>query len=75
VRDVLFLVFSGFKRDSPGCFRGPPGLFPTLLHRQFSVPSRPMLRLLPAGLRQLRVVVRDIKPLCLPVLVRVDELA
>jgi hypothetical protein len=33
-----------------------------------------MLRLLPAWLRQLRVVVRDIKPLGLPVLVRVDEL-
>jgi hypothetical protein len=33
-----------------------------------------MLRLLPAGLRQLRVVVRDIKPLGLLVLVRVDEL-
>jgi hypothetical protein len=32
-----------------------------------------MLRLLPAGLRQLRVVVRDIKPLGLPVLVRVNE--
>jgi hypothetical protein len=33
-----------------------------------------MLGLLPAGLRQLRVVVRDIKPLGLPVWVRVDEL-
>jgi hypothetical protein len=32
-----------------------------------------MLRLLPAGLRQLRVVVRDIKPLGLPVLVQVNE--
>jgi hypothetical protein len=33
-----------------------------------------MLRLLPAGLWQLRVVVSNIKPLDLPVLVRVDEL-
>jgi hypothetical protein len=33
-----------------------------------------MLLLLPAGLRQVWVVIRDIKPLGLPFLVRVDEL-
>jgi hypothetical protein len=33
-----------------------------------------MLRLLPAQLRQLRVVVGDVKPLRLPILVRFDEL-
>jgi hypothetical protein len=32
-----------------------------------------MLRLLPARLWQLRVVVGDVKPLRLPILVRVDE--
>jgi hypothetical protein len=29
-RCVVFYFFAGFKRDSPGCFRGPPGLSPTV---------------------------------------------
>jgi hypothetical protein len=27
------LVFSGFKQDSPGCFRGPSGLSPTHIEK------------------------------------------
>jgi hypothetical protein len=35
----------------------------TLLHRRLEVPPGPVLRLLPARLWQLRVVISDVEPL------------
>jgi hypothetical protein len=46
----------------------------TLLHRQLGIPPGLVHRLLPAGLRQLRMEVGDVEPLRLLVLVGVDQL-
>jgi hypothetical protein len=50
------------------------GQLNTLLHGGLHVPPRLMLRLTPAQLRQLKVVVADVEPPRLPVLVGIDEL-
>jgi hypothetical protein len=44
------------------------------LHRRLCIPPGPVLRLLPARLWQLQVVVGDVEPLQLVVLVGVDQL-
>jgi hypothetical protein len=50
------------------------GQLESFLHRRLRVPPWPVLGLLPTGLRQLRVVVRDVEPLGLPVLIGIYQL-
>jgi hypothetical protein len=45
-----------------------------VLHHRLRVPPQAVLGLLPAWLRQLRVVVRDVEPLRFPILVGINQL-
>jgi hypothetical protein len=49
-------------------------LLNTLLHRRLRAPPQPMLWLLPAWLRQHRMMVADVESLGFPVLVRLYQL-